>query len=168
MGSCCLEAAVLLKRHFTYENCFSNFLRNLFLEVLWVANCERLYNKDSLTLSVYLSVSVCLPVCLPVCLSFCLSVSLSLSSLSHRSTKNLIFNWQQNSCSEKIQRHLFTDVLQKRCFLKFREIPRKTPALELLFNAVTGIRLTPAQVFSCELIEILRTSILQNTFGLEK
>ena len=32
--------------------------------------------------------------------------------------------------------------------------------LESLFNAATGLWLTPAQVFSCELIEILRTSFL--------
>ena len=46
--------------------------------------------------------------------------------------------------------------------------------LESLFNVVAGLRpetafkkMTPAKVFSCELIEIVGTPFLQNTSGLE-
>ena len=89
-----LKLAVLLKRDFTYENCFSNFLRNCFLEV-----CEQQIVKDYITRT--LSLSLCLSVSLSVSLAPSLS-SLSLSPLSlclslpERLTKNLIFSFFYN------------------------------------------------------------------------
>ena len=46
----------------------------------------------------------------------------------------------------------------------FAKIPGKTPVLETHLNALAGLKpvttlkMTPAQVFSCELVEILRKS----------
>ena len=38
-----------------------------------------------------------------------------------------------------VQKQLFTDVLQNRCSQKFRNIHRKTPVLESLFDKVAGL-----------------------------
>ena len=52
------------------------------------------------------------------------------------------------------------DVSQNRSFFN---IPSKTPVLETLFNKVAGLKLywkeIPAQVFSCEYCEILKSGI---------
>ena len=100
-----LKVAVLLKRGFTNGNCFSNFLRNCFLEV-----CEQQIVKDYITRT--LSLARSLPPSLP-------------PSLPQRLTKNIIFSWQQNICSEKIQRHLFADVYKKVFFFNFWKFLQK-------------------------------------------
>ena len=131
MGVVPVKRAALLKRNFLYETFSSEFLRSHFFEVLWVASCERLYNKATL------------------------------SKINKES--NHICRCQQNICSEKIQKQPFTDVLHKRSSQKFQRILRKTPLLGSLFNWTALKKITPAKVFSCELIEILRT-FKENTY----
>ena len=48
--------------------------------------------------------------------------------------KNILFRLQE------IKLSAFADVFQKRSFQKFRNIHRKTPVLEYLFNKVAGFR----------------------------
>ena len=130
-GDCALKLSALLKRNFLYETFSSKFLRSHSFEVLLVASCKRLYKKSTL------------------------------SKVNKES--NDIFRCQQNICSEKIQKQPFTDILQSSSSSKFQRILRKTPVLESFFDAVAGLRaatalkMTPAKVFSCDLIEILRT-----------
>ena len=57
-----------------------------------------------------------------------------------------------------LQKQLFADVLQKRCFEKFTG---KQLCWSLFFKKVAGLR-TPTQVFSCEFCEIFK-----NTFFTE-
>ena len=64
------------------------------------------------------------------------------------------------------------DVLQNRCYQKFRNIQRKTPVLESLFNKVAGIQVcnfikkrfehgrSPVNI-----AKFLTASFLKNTFG---
>ena len=61
---------------------------------------------------------------------------------------------------------------KKSCSKKFREIPRKTPVPESLFNKVAGLR--PATLlkkrlwhrcFPGNFVKFLRTPFLQNTSG---
>ena len=66
--------------------------------------------------------------------SLSLSLSLSLApSLPQMLTKNIIFSWQQNSCSEKIQRHLFADVYQKVFFFLIFENSYKNSCAGVTF-----------------------------------
>ena len=44
-----VEHAALLKTNFLYETFSGKFLRSHSFEVLWVASCERLYNKATLS-----------------------------------------------------------------------------------------------------------------------
>ena len=44
-----VKFAALLKMNFLYETSSSKFLRSHSFEVLWVASCERLYNKATLS-----------------------------------------------------------------------------------------------------------------------
>ena len=58
---------------------------------------------------------------------------------------------------------------QQRCFIKFRNIQRKTPELEFLFNKFTGLevcnfikRRLQFSCFSLNIAKFLRTPILKN------
>ena len=44
-----VKLAASVKRNFPFETYFSKFLRSCSFEVLWVASCERLYNKSLLS-----------------------------------------------------------------------------------------------------------------------
>ena len=44
-----VKLVVLLKRNFLYETFSRKFLKSLSFEGLWVASCERLYNKTTLS-----------------------------------------------------------------------------------------------------------------------
>lgn len=112
-----LKLEVLLKWHFYYENLFSNFLRSCSYEVLWIASCERLYNKASLS-----KVNKESNFQVPTKYLFWKDSEIA---IHRRSTKNLLLKISENS-------------------------------QESLLNAVAG-----------ELIEILRTSFLQNSFRLK-
>ena len=48
---------------------------------------------------------------------------------------------------------------EKRCSWKFRNIHRKTPALDFYFNKVAGLQ--TSQVFSCEYCEISKNTYFE-------
>ena len=54
---------------------------------------------------------------------------------------------------DNIQKQLFADVLQNRCSWKYRNIHRKTPVLEQLYE-----KEFPAQVFPFEYCQIFKNS----------
>ena len=51
------------------------------------------------------------------------------------------FSKEKMKCCQIRQKQSFVDVFQNRCSYKFRNIHRKTPMLESLFNEVAGLRL---------------------------
>ena len=68
----------------------------------------------------------------------------------------------------KIQKKSFADVLQNRCSWKFRNVHRKAPVLESLFNKHAGLKTCNffkkrlKHVFSCKICDIFK-----NTFFTE-
>ena len=65
-----------------------------------------------------------------------------------------------------IKKHSFVDVLQNTCSRKFRNIYRKTPVLESLFNKVAGNKKgLRHRCFLVNIAKFSRTAFLYNTSG---
>ena len=87
--------------------------------------------------------------------------------------KALSYVWQSNKCTSLLYiKRPFADVLQNRCFYKFRKFDRKTHVLGSLFNNNAGLKACnfmkkrlQYRCFPVNIAKFLRTHFLQNTSG---